>query len=290
MSGPALRGVAGRFEVDASIYGRLRAKPDQPIDAPIIVRVVDAPGGAQVVEYLGTLAGEYDLLGRLERLDGRALADVPPIKVSVVSTLPAERATDLAGEGATAPEVSPFPIVVVILVAALWILLPIAAIVRRRARPRAAAPVVERPPTIPEEIAALARQSRARPLTVDERGRLELMLMRFWRERLRGDASNPAFAAIGLSRDASDADIIRALRDHPAARDLIRAVEAWLHRAPHAEAAGADAAAVEIDRFLEREMAVIGAPVVGAAPIGAATSGTAPSGLHAASRDGGASS
>lgn len=261
---PALRGVGARIELPVEVYGRLRAKPNQELNAPLVVRVLEQPGGLQVAEFVGTIPGTYDLLAFLERADGRVLADAPAREVVIVSTLPAEGAVDLAGAATAPPSVGGLPMTLIIIVAALWLMLPVAVFLSRRKQPPKAAPVEVRVRTLMEEIAALGAASSEGTLSTAEKGRLELLLIRFCRERLREEPRRDGLDALGLPPNAGEADIIRALRQHPQTRELVQAMEAWLHRAPATDEerrADAQRASGELERFLRHELERASAPM-----------------------------
>ncbi|MCX5689532.1 MAG: hypothetical protein NTV94_07065, partial [Planctomycetota bacterium] len=54
------RGLSGAIELPTG-SPRLAALPHQVADAPLAVRVNDLPGGGQRIEYIGVVAGTYDL-------------------------------------------------------------------------------------------------------------------------------------------------------------------------------------------------------------------------------------
>ena len=94
----APRGIAGAIEF-AATGPAIRAKPDQSLTSPMIVRIADASPQADGatkyrLEYIGTVAGDYDLRGRLERSDGSAL-DIAPLGVRILSQLEPGHGTDL---------------------------------------------------------------------------------------------------------------------------------------------------------------------------------------------------
>ena len=91
----------------------------------------------------------------------------------------------------------------------LWAIGLAALIVVRRRR-RAEATDAPPEPTLAERLRPLVERAAAGTIDVDEKARLERLLLEHWRRR----------AGIEL----------RELRDHPEAGPLLRAIEAWLHR------------------------------------------------------------
>jgi hypothetical protein len=91
------------------------------------------------------------------------------------------------------------------------------------------------PPTVAEQIRTLVAEAGSTGLSVSDRGRLELLLLGFWRERL------------GFERLDIPEAVMRMRRDEEAG-ELLRAVERWLH--------GPDRSAPfpehELTRMLER--------------------------------------
>src|SRR6185503_15018517 len=80
----------------------------------------------------------------------------------------------------------------------------------------AAAP---RQPTIEDLLRAALATASSRALTVEEQGRLELLVLRYFADRLNrpNEAKNDR------------AGLLRAIRESPETRDLVIAVERWLH-------------------------------------------------------------
>ena len=219
---PQTPGGPGVTTVAGNVRG-LRAKPDQPLSAPILVRVSqanapesDAP--RYRIEFIGSVAGDYDLRDYLEFSDGSPATTLAPIPVRVVSQLPANHGSDLF----TVPE-PPFRLeshyrTIFIALALLWLAVPIVVLVRRALRrpptPVFAPQVAE--PTLADLLRPLVERAMGDGLSVREQGRLELLLLHFWRERL------------GM-HDMSPSDTLAHLRRHAEAGELLRAVERWLH-------------------------------------------------------------
>lgn len=220
---PAARGIAGSVEV-TSTGPRLRADPAQTLASPILVRIAESrPAGEGAttyrIEFIGVVAGTYNLRDALQNEDGSPASALPPLPVNIYTQLPPNHGTDVYGLADP-----PFRLVgwyreFMVAAAVLWIAVPVAVVARRRLRrrpPPAAAPVVP-PPTLADLLRPLVEAAQARAMTIAERGRLELLLYSYWREHL------------GITR-GTQAEVIAHLRGHPQAGRLLLAVERWLHQ------------------------------------------------------------
>jgi hypothetical protein len=230
------RGIAGA--VDVTYTHRLRAKPGQTPSSPVLVRI--APGrdaGTQRIEFIGTVSGEYDLREYIVREDGAAAADLPPMPVRIVSRLPPDHGTDLFGRDESSYSLSAHYREIMVGLAAIWLAVPAFVVVRRLSRRKVIAPPPVAVPvrTLADELREVLA-SASGPLSVAERGRLELLLLRYFREA-RGDAA------------AADLTVaVGSLREQEPTRGVVLAMERWLHgpgggsdRAGPTEAAALDA-------------------------------------------------
>lgn len=233
------RGLAASIQHDASTT-RLRAKPNQSPTSPLLVRVSPATDKSQRIEFIGMVAGDYDLRDYLERDDGTPAA-LAPMPIRIVSQLPPDHGTDVLGEGQTGFSLRAHYRTILIAACAAWALVPGVVLVRRamnKAKPAIAPPAIT-PPTIADELRAMLDAAGAAPLSTAERGRLELLLIHFWRERLERDNAAAPSSANSTSLD-DHAREIAMLRDHPRTRATVLGLERWLHRrdgAPDADAA-----------------------------------------------------
>ena len=222
-------GMEGRTVVEIAGPAVEAAAVDEK--SPVIVRV-DAVsprdgGGRYDVRYIALEPGTYDLRDYLVRsADGSPLsadAAVPPVEVAVGGLLPPGGLGELESGGPVGVGRFGGYALAASLVAALWatLLVPLLVIGRRR---RAVAPAAEvaPPPTVAEQIRPLAERAAAGSLSGEEKGRLERLLLAFWRDRL------------GLA-DLPMADAVARLRADPEAGRLLRSLDAWLHRRPGAE-------------------------------------------------------
>jgi len=169
--------------------------------------------------FIGAVGGEYDVSEYLGLDDGSRPADLAPIPVRVESRLPPGHGTDVYGLADP-----PFVLVgwyrkALAVIGAAWVGVPVVMLVRRELRRLAVKPPAppEPAPTLADLLAPLLAAARERGLTVAERGRLELLMFRYWREHLR------------MAEGAPDR-VMHELRRRDDSGPLLTAVERWLHR------------------------------------------------------------
>jgi hypothetical protein len=228
----AVRGIAEAVEVDYP-DARLVAKAGQTPTSPVLVRVVPAEGSSkQRIEFMGVTAGSYDLRDYVQRQDGQPATGLPGLPVRVVSQLPPAHGTDLFLVEDPGFSLRAHYRQLLFGAIFIWGAVPVVALVRRAMRKPAAAPAqapVISPPTVADQLRGLMDSASARPLTIEEQGRLELLLFQFFADDLR-PSDDPV-------------QTIQLLRDHPRTRDIVAAVEGWLH-GRRDSAAGAHAASM----------------------------------------------
>ncbi|MDP6986971.1 MAG: hypothetical protein QGG74_02895 [Phycisphaerales bacterium] len=215
----ATRGITGTVTITTDA-GVVRGRPDLDLDAPLLVRVAGMREGddgqtTYELEFIGTDAGTFDLREVLtvgDAANAEALAAIP---IEIVTNLQTDAASDLVISMPPSIGLTSGYVDWLIAIGVVWILIPVAFIIRSamRPRPKEAPPEVE--PTIAEQLEPLVTAAAARSLSVSEKGRLELMLYWFWQERLGLCEARPA--------------AVVALRNHESAGSLLRAVESWLH-------------------------------------------------------------
>ena len=235
---PALRGIACEVAFRA-VGSRIRATPNQSRESPVLVRMVDVRLDADGlkthrVQFIGLVAGDYDLRDYLQRADGSPL-DLDPIPIHVSSQLTAGHGTDLFSEP-TAPLLTPTRYrMLLTLLAVAWVAVPLVVFVLRAIRrPPEPQRVVEVPsPSLADQLRPLVESAVSGSLSIAQRGRLELLLYAYWRERLNLEGPQ-------------DVVVVRLRNDSNAGR-LLRAVERWLH----AEPSPPERAAGEVASLLE---------------------------------------
>ncbi|MFZ4574368.1 MAG: hypothetical protein ACOYN0_08215 [Phycisphaerales bacterium] len=203
---------------------------------PLLVRIADArpDGDAYLYDLRATamVPGVHDLRTALERADGGAMDDLPLATIEAVSVLPkAHRGVDPRPDPAP-PALGGYRSLAIAAgvvwgVPVLWF--AGRAIFRRRRAPVAAQAIA--PPTLADQLRPLVEAAIAGTAPVEDRARLERLLLAHWRERLSINAAT--------AREA-----LAVLKAHPEAGAILRAVEHWLHK-PRAEGeAGPDISAL----------------------------------------------
>lgn len=244
----ALRGIACEVEFRA-VGSRIRATPNQLRESPVLVRVVDVKSNADGstihrVQFIGLVAGDYDLRNYLQRADGSPLG-LDPIPIHVSSQLTADHGTDLFSEP-TAPLLTPTRYrMLLLLVTVAWVFVPLVCLVLRAIRrPPEPEPVVEvRGPSLADQLRPLVESAVSGSLSIVQRGQLELLLYAYWRGRLNLEGPQDV--------------VVARLRNDSTAGGLLRAVERWLHAEPSPleRAAGEVAALLEPYRFVPAQPA-----------------------------------
>ena len=217
------RGITGSVTISHS-GDPLQAKLDQDLSSPLLVRVTDLSGTDPTsehryrIDYIGAVAGSFDLRSMITHRDGTPATEIAPIPVKIVSELPEKFGSDLFIVSAKPLFARSYYRVILGLIAAVWIAIPIFVFVRRaiRNRPTPPAPPPPPAPTLADQLRPLVEGAMNQGLSVPDQARLELLLMAFWSERRNFSALQPAEA-------------IEKLRTDPEASTLLLAVERWLH-------------------------------------------------------------
>ncbi len=216
------RGLTGRITFLAD-DADLDARPDQDLDAPLLVRLRRiGPAGDRFryeATYIGAVEGTYDLRDWLIRRSGEAPAGLEELPVQIASQLPPDHGTDLFDAPVATSPIRGGYRRWMIAIGALWVAIPLVLLLRRlMAEPGVdvtdAAPA---PPTLADQLRPLVEEAIAGRLDVDGRARLELLLFRAWEQRL------------SLS-GTPGAEALATLRRHPESRPLVEALERWLHQ------------------------------------------------------------
>jgi hypothetical protein len=216
-------GVEGKIEL--ALPGTLLQGKPVTDKAPLLLRVAStqpAPRRQDIwydLRYMGLVPGAHDLKNYLVRADGSPTGDLPSISVAVLGLLPEDHKGELIrSAGARWPFFGGYRLVMGA-VAGLWAALLVPLIVARRKK---RVKIVALPParkTFADRLRPLIDRAARGTLTIEEKGKLERMLLWYWQQRLDLTASSPA-------------DAIAALRRHEEAGELLRALEEWLHRRP----------------------------------------------------------
>lgn len=176
--------------------------------------------------YMGLEPGDYSLANYLVRPDGSRPDELGNTLVHVQAVLPEDhdgKLTDYARE--RFPFIGGYRIFLV-LVAILWVGGLVGFAISYRKRRVVAAPVVAvTEPSFAERIRPLVEAAACGKLSLDDKAKLERLLMGFWREKLN-------------LPELRMAESLERLKNHEQAGELLRSVERWLHHrsgAPDAE-------------------------------------------------------
>jgi len=222
-SARALRGIACEVEFPA-IGPRIRATPNQSRESPVLVRIVDVGSdtdgaGTYRAQFIGLVAGDYDLRNYLQREDGSRL-DLDPILIHVSSQLTADHGTDLFSEP-TAPLLTPTQYrKLLVLMTMAWVAVPLVYFVLRALRrpPEPERMVELQGPSLADQLRPLVESAISGSLSIVQRGKLELLLYSYWRGRLQLEGPQSV--------------VVARLRNDSKAGRLLRSVERWLHADP----------------------------------------------------------
>lgn len=211
----ALRGVAQRLEI-RGVTCALRARPTDPRTAPVVVSV-EASGEVQRLEVVGLRTGDVDLAEFLECADGAKPSGLPDLRMTFVTTIPADVGLDLTTRSLPSVLLSSRPAWLWKALAAAWLAVPLLWALRRWIRWRSSRPTP--PPPEPIRLDALTElvvTMGVRPLTIPERGTLELLTLRALLELRSASASTTG-------------NLYTEARLDPQAASLLDALERWLH-------------------------------------------------------------
>jgi hypothetical protein len=179
---------------------------------------VTEQAGAKVydVRYLVNREGEHDLIEYLMSDNGAALTGLPSFKVNGDPKLSKELEARVKETEEIGIEVRGHYQAILWGLFVFWILWLFALIFWRR--PRRPVPVPVKPPlTIAEQLRVLLAELEQGGLTAEQKARLEMLLLRCWREGL-------------VSADAPMTDALAAIaRGDRTSEPLVR-LQRWLHR------------------------------------------------------------
>lgn len=230
-------GVEGRLEVDLP-GSKLEAKPVTDKAAVLLRLASTRPAADNAIRYdlryMGLVPGAHDLKNYLVRADGSPTDELPSVPVAVLGLLPADHDGKLVRERAARwPWFGGYRIAMILGIAA-WLAMLYPLIFAKRPKKRHAAPPPPPRRTFADRLRPLLDAAARGTLSLEDKGKLERMLLWYWQEKLDLTADSPA-------------DAIAALRKHPQAGELLRALEQWLHRRPGETASGG----IDTARLLE---------------------------------------
>jgi len=200
----------------------LRAKPASHaarVVARIVSTVQDGDATLYDIRFIPQYAGRPDVRDALERIDGTSLADAPPAIVEITMALPLDHDGTLQiSEAAAAPRFGGYRLLMVGALS-LWCI-PVLIAIGRRLMKRSSLPApiaLPAPLTLADQLRPLVDVIIEGKATLAEKAILERLLIAFWRERL---------SLQGLPA----ASALQAMRQDPAAGELLGAIESWLHK------------------------------------------------------------
>lgn len=188
--------------------------------ASVTVRIAhEAQQGASRVydvRYVVTLPGEFDLVEYLASAEGVALDDLPSFKVRGETRLTKDIETRILEIEDVGVHIWHWYYETLAALGAAWVLWFVGLVVigRRKRPPRPAPP--PREPSLAELIAGYLAALARGDLSVDDKARLEILLLRHWRQRLSPQPDRMAAACRQMQREAGVGEAYASL-------------EAWLH-------------------------------------------------------------
>ena len=202
----------------------LEAKPLTDRQLPVVVRIkASYPHGDAYrydIEYYVLEPGTHDLREYLQRQDGSAMDDVPPIVVEVTSALPPGQVLPNSLSPGRLPSVGGYTILLVVGGVA-WVLGLVAILFVGRHRKAAGHKSAAHRVTLEERLQAAIKAAGegelgAGELGIGERAELERMVLAYWRQRL------------GLG-NVEAAEAMAAMRQNEQASAALDQLEHWLH-------------------------------------------------------------
>ncbi|MEI7657228.1 MAG: hypothetical protein WCK33_04110 [Phycisphaerae bacterium] len=239
----APRGLASSITIEPKgppLIARPIAADQHP---PVIVRIEPPDAsGRQRVEFIGLVAGEHDLGDFLMRTDGAAPSALGPLTVRIESRLPSGNATDVLGLAEPNLSLGRGYGTTLAGIVTIWALVPAVAYVRRRLnRPAFAPPPPPTPePTLAEQLLAMLESWNASDQGLERQAALELLALHHQR------------STVAERDEAIATAMIRARRDDRT-REVVLALEAWLHAGTGDPAAAREAALARLREIVRRE-------------------------------------
>jgi len=187
---------------------------------PVVLRIVESfPHGSDFrydIEYYGLEPGEWNLSEYLERKDGRSAEALPELTVTISSQLPPGQVEPNALQTEKVRGLGGYQIAL-IAGGVLWSAGLIAILFAGRKKEDHDSEARARQATLADRLQPVVEQAINGELPGDRLAELEMMLVAFWRKRLKLE-------------DQAAAEVIPQLRSHSSAGPLLRQLEAWLHQ------------------------------------------------------------
>ncbi|MBY0111822.1 MAG: hypothetical protein K2Y21_03295 [Phycisphaerales bacterium] len=211
----ALRGVARHIDI-RGVSCELRSKPTDPRTAPVVLSV-ETVGDVQRLAVVGLRSGVVDLAEFIECSDGTRPSGLPDLRLDFVTTIPADAGLDLSTRALPTMLSGRRPDWLWKVLLGVWLAAPLLWTLRKWLRWRASRPKPPEPQPIRlDSLTELVVTMGARPLTVPERGALELLTLR-------------ALLELRSASTSTTGNLYTEARLDPQAASLLDALERWLH-------------------------------------------------------------
>jgi hypothetical protein len=168
------------------------------------------------IRYLANRAGTFDLKDYLGAEDGRPLEGLPSFRFTGDPKLSKDLESRIRETEPAAIEIGGYYTATLWTLGAAWIGWLLLLIFYGRPKPPVVVPPAP-PPTLAEQLQALLARVEQGTLDAAGAARLEMLLLRAWREGL-------------VSADAPMAQVLAAVAAGDRTRDGLRALQDWLHR------------------------------------------------------------
>lgn len=197
---------------------------------------VTEQAGAKVydVRYLVNREGEHDLIEYLMADDGKPLSGLPSFKVKGDPKLSKELEARVKETEDIGIEVRGHYLLTLGALGVFWIAWLFALIFWRRPRKPAAVPVTP-PPTLAEQLRRLLDELEQGRLDAEQKARLEMLLLRCWREGL-------------VPADAPMSAVLAAIARGERTGEALGLLQRWLHRP------GSGVADAEVAEIIRRHL------------------------------------
>lgn len=187
---------------------------------PVVLRIVESfPHGSDFrydIEYYGLEPGEWNLSKYLERKDGTSAESLPELTVTISSQLPPGQVEPNALQTEEVRGLGGYQIALLV-GGVLWTAGLFAIVCAFRKKDEHDSEARARQATLADRLQPVVEQAINGELPAERLAELEMMLVAFWRKRLKME-------------DKAAAEVIPQLRSHSSAGPLLRQLEAWLHQ------------------------------------------------------------
>jgi hypothetical protein len=183
-----------------------------------IAKVTEQPGAARIydVRYIVNREGTFDLKDYLTGQDGSALDGLPSFKFHGDAKLSKHLDARIQETEEISVDVGGHYYATLAACGGFWIVWLLLLIFYGRAKASAAVLLGPPAPTVPEMLRAILAQLEAGTLDAAAKARMEMLLLRRWREEV-------------ATPDAPMSTVLEAIRRHEKTGRLLRELQHWLH-------------------------------------------------------------